>query len=414
MLLMAPVFISKMVSTKYSESLNELTKNPSVEVVESQFSAQWFSAQSVTKLRLQGELGEVYPYDIVVQDDIQFGPIIFTDTEVNFNLAYTTSSFVLEEDSIDEEILAIIQDNLSLTSKVTYGLTYIISWDLSEITKEVSGNSFVIGAMQSDVEINEDQEIKGDYHWDGLTLTSPDSHIDIKGMDIDFDVKVVAGNIYAGNAISTGFSSALLPEINVKDLKGHNVFTLNKLFVSAQTQLKEQLLSSELVYQIDEIITPDLTLKAFELNMLFDKFELDALIKLNDLFISLPQDDAAQASSEQLNELSSLISLLFVNQPEITVKKLNVETSHGLISSDAKVVFKPSDFNIFEPMALLNHINADVKANAPKAFLNSMGIGELINVYTEHGFLRDEKENIALTLVLKDGQLKANDLVLPL
>lgn len=412
-LLMAPIFIGKMVSTKYVESLDQIATNPSVQVIESQFSPQWFSAQAITKLRLMGDLGELYPYDIILKDDIQFGPIIFSDADVHFNLAYSTTNFVLEEGSLDEEFLVILKEHLSLHSKVNYDLTYVIEWDLTEITKEHKGSNLVLGAMHSEFEIRDDSHIKGDYAWEGVSFTSSDSSMEIKGMELQLDLNVVAGNLYAGNAISTGSYALSIPEINFRDTVTNNVLSLKKLTTSAQTNLENNLLNSEMRYQIDEITAKDLTFTDLDLSVVFKNFDLDALSKLNDLFVASPQNSNT-APLEQLNAATDVINLLLAHKPEIDISSFNLATPDGLIESNAKIVFNNANFNLLNPMALLGDINADAEGKAPKVFLNKIGLEQLINIYTAQGFLRDENENVAFTLSLKNGTINLNDLVLPL
>lgn len=412
-LLMAPIFIGKMVSTKYADSLNQLSTNPSIHVVESQFSPHWFSAQAITTLRLMGDLAEVYPYDIVLKDDITFGPIIFADQGVHFNLAYTNTSFLVEENAVDEEFVLLLKKHLSLHSKITYNLTHVISWELSEITLEEPENKFVFGAMEGEVAISKNKEVQGDYSWQGLRVIAPDMTFEVKHMEMQFDLDVVKGNLYAGNAISTGDYSLLIPEVSLQDTQGNHIFSAKTLTASVESQLDDNLLSGEMHYQIEAINTHSQTYNEADFTVAFKNLELDALSQLNELLNDPTKTNNPHAPLEQFYAATEAINQLLAHKPEVEINTLKVETPDGQIKADAKVAFHNASFNFLNPMALLNGIEANANGAAPKLFFSRIGIDEAINLYTSQGFLRDEKGMITFNLLLNNGKLTLNDIVLP-
>ncbi|MGJ8691106.1 MAG: DUF945 family protein [Thalassotalea sp.] len=410
----APAFIGSMVEAKYQESIDQMLEHPSIEIVESQFTKTWFSGTSIIKLKLRGDLAELEQFEFVVKDDIQFGPVIWGDNGLSFNLATSTSTITFDEGLISEEFVQVLNEKLAINSKITYGLDYVTSVSLGEISKEQDGNTFRIGALNGEFAISNDKFVVGQVDWQGADFKGPKANVLVSSASMTFDQELVSGDLYSGNAVMVGKGALMVSQIVAKTPTDEEIFSLTDLAIAGESSVENNLLDLTLNYGAKEIKAEQQVFNNANLNIIFKKLDAEILAELNTLFAKMPQDGDQQAVALHTQKIAMVATKLLVNNPEISVSDLSVETSAGKIKSDMLVSIDNQLYDPANPMSLLGALKADAKGNAPEPFFEQFGLKPMLDMYVEQGLLVRENTDLSFKVQFEQGKLTVNGQIMPL
>lgn len=416
----APKIVGGMVEDEYDYIAKRLSDDPSIEIVERSFTNRWFNGESITELKFKGISAELDGFKFIVTEQLSYGPVIFNESGLTMALAHSNAdvSFLLpsehklkeEEQKTIENLIKALNENLSITSVLSYAMNYNTHITLDEIPYEQNGNIVNIGKIDSEFTLIDKKKVIGSLNWDGINFSDEETTINIAPVTMTFDQEVINGDIYTVNSLMTGDFTLLFNKINASSINGEEIFTLDHLSISANSEIKEELINIDIQYQVEAFKGMNQDLKDVNVDIAFNKLDSKTLLELNDVVNKFEQNSSVFPVQKLIEKASELL----INNPEVIIKDLSAITSSGLIKSDMKIAIDNTLYDVSNPMSIIGALKANAKGNAPEAFFKQLGLEAMINMYVEHGFVVRKNDNLSFEALFNKGQLTVNGNIIPL
>ncbi|MGB2739300.1 MAG: DUF945 family protein [Cognaticolwellia sp.] len=413
--LVGPKVVGSIVETKYEDITSRLIDHPSIEITEHSFTSDWFSGQAISKMRFKGvELDDVY---IIVTEQLNFGPLIFADNEFTFALAKSVANLDVDVTNLDEakqkEIAALtkeLNEKLSISSVISYGLNYTTHLALDAIEFEQDGSQVNSGKLESEFTLSGEKYLEGYMNWSGLDFKGPNMNVKVSPLTATFTQEVISGDFYAGNAISAGDFSMQLSNIIATDGIGNELVNVQNLTFIADSEIEQDLMNLHIQYAADSFKGAGQELEKLNLDIALNKLDPQVLIELNELAMKMQQDpENAERYSQQLTMTATK---LLAKDPEININDLSVVTTDGAIKSDLKLAIDHTLYDQANPMSIIAAIKADAKGAAPLPFFQKLGLAGMIDMYVDQGFIIKEVDKLSFAAQFMQGQLTVNGKVI--
>lgn len=413
-LLIAPKFIGGVVETEYQSALDKLALNPAIEINSTTFSRDWFGGKATAIVTILLHDDEIDDIKLTVEDDLSFGPIIFTDNGVEFALSYSHASINFKELILDDEIADFINDKIHLTGLLTFSKDIVSTIVIDEVSKEVDGNTIVSAKAVGEFVLENETRVYGEFHWGGLSANTSDEKFTIGETTFSLDQTIIAGDYYQGNAISTGDFNFTIAAINSSDAMGNEIVAIQNIVIAAIASVDNDLMKISLTYGADEMKSAGQHLKNANLKVVVDKLDVKTMQEVNTMFTSLSTDSEEMFSEENMAKISPLLTKVLANDPIIAIEDLSVETSEGKIESAMEVTIDKNTFDVNNLMSIMAAVNADANGKAPLAFFEKLGLAPMIDAYVEQGLLIKTEQELSFKANFSQGQLQVNGQVIPL
>ena len=118
--LIAPKFIGSVVETEHQAGVDKLNENPAITINSTTFDGEWFGGKAITEMTILLQDEEIEDITIIVEENLSFGPVIFTDEGLEFALSYSQANINFKELLIDEEIETFINNKIHLSGLLTF------------------------------------------------------------------------------------------------------------------------------------------------------------------------------------------------------------------------------------------------------------------------------------------------------
>ena len=410
----SPKFVGGIVETEYQSALNKLNDNPAITIKSTTFNRDWFSGKVVTEMTVLLHNEDVNDLDIVIEDNISFGPVVFTDEGVKFALSYSKSNINFTDLVIEEEVESFIKNKIHLSALLTFSKDIITQIVIDEVSKETDGNTIVSAKAVGKFILENENRLYGDFNWAGLSATTADESFSIESVKFSLDQTLISGSYYQGDAISTGDFDFSLSSVKVKDTTGNLTFSLNNFLINATSSVDNDLMDIKMNYSVDKLATAGQQLEHANLNAAFSRLNITVMQEINAFLIMLSNDGEQVFSSENMNKLSVLMVKLLANDPMIEIEDFSVVTPEGKIESAAQVSADKKLFDKTNFMSIIAAINATANAKAPLKFFSKFGLAPMIEHYVEQGFIINNEGNISVNVNYSKGQLNVNGKVIRL
>lgn len=410
----SPKFVGGIVETEYQSALNKLNDNPAITIKSTTFNRDWFSGKVVTEMTVLLHNEDVNDLDIVIEDNISFGPVVFTDEGVKFALSYSKSNINFTDLVIEEEVESFIKNKIHLSALLTFSKDIITQIVIDEVSKETDGNTIVSAKAVGKFILENENRLYGDFNWAGLSATTADESFSIESVKFSLDQTLISGSYYQGDAISTGDFDFSLSSVKVKDTTGNLTFSLNNFLINATSSVDNDLMDIKMNYSVDKLATAGQQLEHANLNAVFSRLNITVMQEINAFLIMLSNDGEQVFSSENMNKLSVLMVKLLANDPMIEIEDFSVVTPEGKIESAAQVSADKKLFDKTNFMSIIAAINATANAKAPLKFFSKFGLAPMIEHYVEQGFIINNEGNISVNVNYSKGQLNVNGKVIRL
>jgi len=406
--LVAPKFIGGVVETEYKSALNKMAENPAIVINSSTYSLDWFSGKVVTDISILLHDAEVDDIKLIVEDNISFGPVIFTDNGVKFALSYSQANINFKELLLDEEIANFIQDKIKLTGLMTFSKDIVTTLVIDEISEEVDGNKVRSSQAVGEFVLEDEKRAYGEFNWGGLTVNGNEDNITVGATNFSFDQTLIAGNYYQGNAISTGDFNFVISSVNVNDAAGNSVLEMSNLVVGAIASVHDDLMKIAVNYGADEVKSAGQQFNNAKLIIEFDKLDVKTIQEVNALLATLPVDGDNMFNAQSMEKLSPLVTKLLANDPVLAIKDLSVETPEGKITSAMNMTIDNNVFDANNMMSIMAAVIADANGKAPMAFFTRLGLAPMVDMYVEQGLLLKNEQELSFKANFTQGQLQVN------
>jgi len=405
--LVSPKFIGGVVETEYQLALNKLNENPAITIKSSTFNRNWYSGQVVTEMTVLLQHEEIDDINIIIEDDISFGPLVFTDEGVRFALSYSKSTINFTE-LVIEEVEDLIKNKIQLSALLTFSKDIITHITIDEVSKEVEGNNIVSAKAVGKFVLENDNRLYGDFNWAGLSAKTADETFTIEAVQFSLDQTLIAGSYYQGNAISTGDFDFSISAINVKDATGNPEYLLRDLLVKVVSSVKSDLLKIKMNYSVDKLALAGQKLEHANFDVVINSLNITVMQEINALLTELSSTDQEIFSSGNMGKLSGLITKLLANDPVIKIEDFSVETPEGKFESAMQVSVDKKLFDSANFMSIMAAISATAKGKAPMAFFDKLGLAPMVKQYVQQGFIKQKDDELSVNVNFVQGQLNIN------
>lgn len=405
--LISPKFIGGVVETEYQLALNKLNENPAITIKSTTFNRNWYSGRVVTEMTVLLQHEEIDDINIIIEDDISFGPIVFTDEGVRFALSYSKSTINFTE-LVIEEVEDFIKNKIHLSALLTFSKDIITHITIDEVSKEVEGNYIVSAKAVGKFVLENDNRLYGDFNWPGLSAKTADETFTIEAVQFSLDQTLIAGSYYQGNAISTGDFDFSISAINAKDATGNPAFLLNDLLVNIVSSVKSDLLKIKMNYSVDKLALAGQQLEHANLDVVINGLNITVMQEINALLTELSSTDQEIFSSDNMGKLSVLITKLLANDPVIEIEDFSVETPEGKLESAMQVSVDKKLFDSANFMSIMAAISATAKGKAPLTFFEKLGLAPMVKQYVQQGFIKQKDDELSVNVNFVQGQLNIN------
>lgn len=412
--LVSPKFIGGIVETEYQSVFDKLNNNPAITIKSTTFNREWFSGKVVTEMSVQLQHEEVDELNIIIEDELSFGPLIFTDEGVKFALSYSKSSIHFNNLFIEEEVEEFIKNKIHLSTLLTFSKDIITHTVIDEVSKEVDGNKIVSGKAIGKFVLENDHRAYGNFNWAGLSVITADKSVVMEESQFSLDQTLISGSFYQGNALSTGSFDFAISGINAKDASGNPTFSLSNLLVKTISSVKNELIKIRMNYSADKLVSSGLQLEHANLILVLNRLDISVMKEINVLLAELSRNDEEVFSTKNINQLSALTAKLLAKKPVVDIEDFSVVTTEGKIESTMQISADEKKFDTKNYMSILSALNATADAKAPKEFFAKLGLSPVVEYYITQGFITEEEENISVNVNYTQGQLAINGKVMPL
>lgn len=412
--LISPKFIGGIVETEYQSALNKLNENPAITVNSTSFTRNWYSGKVVTEMAILLHHEEISELNITIEDELFFGPVIFTDDGLEFALSYSQSDINFTDLFIGEEVEDFIKNKIHLSTLLTFSKDIHTRILIDEVSKEVDGNNIVSAKAMGEFVLENESRVYGEVNWAGLSAETTDESVVIEDLKISLDQSLIAGDYYQGNAISIGDFDFSIATIHVNDATQNSTFLLSNLLINANSSVNDDLLAIKMNYSADKLVSAGQELAHANLDVAVNGLNIQVMQEVNAFLATLSKKDEEVFSGHNMEKLSLLTTKLLLNEPVIAIKDFSVETPQGKIESNMQVAIDKKRFDSANFMSIIAAIKATANGQAPMAFFTHLGLAPMVEHYVKQGFIVQKEDKLTVNVKYNQGQLNVNGKDIPL
>ena len=412
--LVAPKIIGGVVETEHQSVVDKLNENLAVTIVSKNFTRNWFGGKAVTEIRILLQDKEIEDITITVEENLLFGPVIFTDEGLEFALSYSQANINFKELFIEEEIETFINNKIHLSGLLTFSKDIVSKVVIDEVSKEVDGNKIASKKAIGHFTLENNNRVYGNFTWDGLTASTSDKNFTIGEVKFTVDQTLIAGDYYQGNAISTGYFDFSIASVKAKDPSGNDVLSIDNLLIDAISAVNNDLMTITMGYSADKVESVGQQLENANLDVIFNGLNIKVMQEINTLMAELSADGDEMFSAENMEKLSILTAKLLVDEPVIEITDLSVKTAEGAIASSMQLSVDKTLFDTTNIMSIIPAIKADANGIAPMPFFTKLGLAPMIDMYVQQGLIIQKEQELSFKVDFSQGQLKVNGQIIPM
>lgn len=410
----APKFIGSVVEKEHQGVVEKLNENPIITIKSNAYTNNWFGGTAVTEMTILLQDGELDEITIIIEEDLSFGPIIFTDEGVKFALSYSQANINFKDLFIDNEIENFIDNKIHITGLLTFSKDIISNIVIDEVSKEIDGNKVVSAKAVGQFTLANNNRLYGDFNWGGFEAITGDENFVISGVSFTLDQTLISGDYYQGNAISIGDFNFIVAAIKAKDAMNNEVLAINKLRVSAKSSVDNDLMKINFQYSADEMKSAGQSLKKANLHILLAGLDIKVMQEVNILFSNLTPNTDAMFNDENMKKISALVTKMLVNDPVLEVTDFSVETPDGKIETTMQISIDKTSFDEANLMSIMAAVDANADGTAPQEFFTKLGLAPMVDMYVEQGFILRKEQELSINVSFAQGKLQVNGQAIPL
>ena len=416
----APKFIAGTIESEYQNVAELVSKNPQITMTSEFTSTGWFSSTVNSTYEITFPDPEIGTISITSEEQMQYGPVIFSDDGVKFALSYSKAKLGLEIDGLQEEIpqeiIDSVNEHLHLTSMITYGLDAKSFVRMDEIKKDIDGDQLHIKPLVGEFTVQNYERMFGNMTWQGATISSDDGNVEIGEVTFNSDQTVLGGDIYYENYITEGDMELLLKSVDATSQSNpmSNV-NLKNLRMTVDSRVNDKVMEAGVVYKLDEITAAGQTAKNATFDMLFANFDVEVMRKLGKQMSNMGMSaDPEQQMAEITQLFTDNIDQLLASKPEIKIRDLSVEMPAGVANSEMTMHINETMFDKNNPMSLMIALASEGSLSVDQSLIAAYGMQPMVDMYVEQQMATIEDGKVKTTFTFGGGQLMVNGKPVPL
>ncbi|MCP4271037.1 MAG: YdgA family protein [Gammaproteobacteria bacterium] len=405
-LAISPYFVGSKSEAHIKKILELTNENPSINITIIDYKKGWFSTTATFEMELTMQLDpdmKNFPRLRFIEE-MKHGPLLWQTEGIGLGLIDTVSTIVLPEEWQAEinKIEAINEETLQMTSRTDFDGTTRSHFNLKAIHHiSEDNNSIIIKPATATFTYNMSGHMFGSFLWQGLQFSEQGKRILKTGkLEAEFDSKVISGNMFSGNAISSGTFDAVIENITFTGATPAEAVELSNFRIKGESDVHQELIDVHLLYEVEKIAVMAQKFNELQFDTSILNLDIEALQDLNELIVQsqqqLQQDPQAQ-SSALLANMQSVVPKLLTKDPQLKINNFGLNTDHGKITSQLNMRINPELFSQDNPQTFVAAIELDASGSGPEAFFNAQGLATMIEPLVEQKML-----------IREDGQLKFN------
>jgi len=416
--LIAPKFIGNIVVTEHQLILDKLNKNPAIEISHVNFDQGWFDGKASFVMKILVQDDEVSDIILVIEENVSFGPVIFTEQGLELALSYTQAELNFKEasfgEAFDEETANFIRDKVHLSGLLTFSRSVVSTLVIDEMSKEIDGNKITSSRAVMALILDNNKRIFGEFTWDGLQVKTSEENLTVGKTSFTIDQTIIAGDYYKGNAIYTGNFDFVVSAINVNGVQGNEILAIKDLVINAISTVNNGLMKINVDYGIAAIKASGQNFKKANLNLVFDNLNIEVMAEANAFFTNVASRGEDLFNDHNMKKIAALVTKLLASDPAVEITDFSVVTPEGKIQSAMKVTIDQNVFDGVNIMSIIGAVKANADGKAPLAFFTKLGLAPMIDMYVDQGLLLKNDQTLSFKMNYAQRQLSINDNVIPL
>ncbi|MGB0938426.1 MAG: DUF945 family protein [Colwellia sp.] len=414
-LLVLPKYFGSIVETEHQNTLDKWSDNPAINVVSKNFTSHWFSGTATTEMVVLLQDDSLEDITLVVEEELSFGPLIFSDDGFHFALSHSKAEVNFKNiEELDPAIKDFMRDKIHLSSLFTFSKSIVTSLVVDEIVRNQGTNSFHLKGMRSDFTLTKENRIYGDFHWSGLSFKANAESVEVGEVSFNFDQVLLAGNYHEGTAVVSGYFDFVMSNIVATDNMSNSPLVIDNMTFKGNAEVVDGLMLFTLNYHADIIESFSQKFKHANLDLVFDRLNVEALKTLNEFLAGFSADTDALLVPENMEKFGLILEHLLSTDPYLKVTDLSVETPEGNIVSTAVLKIDKHLFMVANVMSLIQAFEVNFNLAAPEKFIQKVDLLPAAEQYIQQGLLRRENNEIVTDVVYTKGELTVNSTVIPL
>ena len=416
MLGIAPNFIGQQAESKFKELYAEMANTPGLSFEVLDYERTWFNSTASVKLNVN--LADFDPtmddvLTFTINSTMKHGPILTEvgglglglmdiDSEVEFP-AFMTDQFPDLNDRFNEL--------LSLQSRLTLGGdTHSIS-ELKEFNFSEEGVNISVNPARFVSTASTDGEVTLEGSWDGLSISDGGTFgITLGEIEMDLDMESMDGNLYDPTAIFLGEGSLGMAEMRITGQEIPGVVELKGIMISSESDAKDDMLFGNVDMGIAELNAMGMNFTDIIMNQSFSNLDVESLKKINELNYKMTDQNMDMV----LSQMGEIGLAMLDKKPVYSIRELGMTTAQGKMSSEMTFTVDENLIDVNNLMTIAQAMEIDGSGYVPEAFLNSMGVGPMVQGYIDAGFVKRDGDNLTFELQMKSGQVTLSGQPLPM
>ncbi|MCP4412334.1 MAG: YdgA family protein [Gammaproteobacteria bacterium] len=404
-LAISPYFVGSKSEAHIKKILALTNENPTINITIIDYKKGWISTTATFEMEFTMQLDpdmKDFPRLRFIEE-MKHGPLLWQTEGIGFGLIDTVSTIVLPEEWQAEinKIEAINEETLQMTSRTDFDGTTRSHFNLKTINISEDNNSITIKPATATFTYNMSGHMFGSFMWQGLQFSEQGKDIFKAGkLEAKFDSNVISGNMFSGNAISSGTFDAVIENMIFTGATPAQAVELSNFRIKGESDVHQELIDINVLYEVEKIAVMAQKFSELQFDMSILNLDIEALQDLNELIIQsqqqLQQDPQAQSSAFMAN-MQSVVPKLLTKDPQFKINNLGFNTDYGKITSQLNMRINPDLFSQDDLQTLVTAIDLDASGSGPEAFFNALGLATMIEPLVEQKML-----------IREDGLLKFN------
>jgi len=414
--LILPKIFGGIVKDEYHNTISQLNQHPAIKAKINAFTLDWFSGRASSEITFLIADDDIEEISIIIEDTLDFGPVILTDEKLQFAMSYVKSSVKLNTDvgEFNQLVTNFIDKNVQLTSLFTFSKDVISKLEVASINETIDGETIHSEPAYGEFTLSDMRALDGVFNWGGMTISKENTRVKLGAVTFESSQQAINGNYFQGNTLSTGYFNLMVESMTIDEGGQKALLTLSGLSMNADTTVNDNLMEVSVNYHIDELTSAGEVFSNADFDLKVIRLDVDTMQEANNVFADLTNDIEQLSSEDNMIKFSELAEKLIAKEPKLIVENLSVDTSEGKVKSDLVVSIDKEVFDAKNIMSIMAAISAKANGSSPEALLSKYGLGAMVNHYIEQGLLVREKADLHFNAHFSKGQLEVNGKRVPL
>ena len=418
-LLIPPFFIGDKVETEFRAQIEQINQHPAYELIVTDYTKGWFNSSASLKMtmtEMPNDKPGSEPFSLVVEQNIQHGPVLWTARSIGLGLMDSTMSFEMPESLIAEfdSVENLNQDTLTLSSRMAFDTSIRADFALNAFLLRKDSTDINVLDAKGELLLTPKGFVKSESVWQGLTVTEPTGQSLVLGVTkTNSKQQLVSGKIFMPDAIFAGEFYAKIKNVDITSPAKTDDVEMTNLKLSAKTEVHEDAASIYMVANVDTIKAVDQEFKNFTYDLSLENLDTHFLAEVNKAVLEAQAGGNADPMASAA-KLQGLLPKLVERGPLLKLNQLGMSTKDGEINNQIEISIDQSIYDVDNPMTMMLAIDAKATGHGPEIFFANVGLKEDVDMLIQQNMLVRDQQNLKFDFTFKQGQALLNGTPMPM